>query len=370
MTDGAAAPRLVVVVPSARRRGGGDVWLDQLLPYLGAALHKPVVVFESDGELAQRAQNSGCVAEVLPRKEGHGTEDGVGLVGPLAEVLARHEPAVTVFWSSRAQLYGSRAHQLAGCSGRTAWVQHVMPSTFWLHREASSQPTDVVICVSHAVQQRQHELYPLYPTRVVHPGVDGPEGPAQFRDPHVRPKVGVVGRIEPWKGQDVAIKAMSKLAERGTAAQLTLVGQRQSPTWPEFGEQIESLVGELGMVDHVTFTDHREDVPALLADLDVFVCASREEGFGLAIVEAMSVGVPVVATRCGGPIDIVDHGVNGLLVPVEDPIALAEAVEQLLQDRAMAERFTENAQRTWLQRFTSKRSAGSLLSLVAELADR
>lgn len=366
MTAGGTGPRVVVVVPSAHRQGGGDVWLEQLLPYLGAALHKPVVVFESDGELVQQARASGWLTEVLP------PADAVdGLVQPLSEVLARYRPEVTVFWSPRAQIYGADAHRVAGRPGRTAWVQHVMPSTFWLHREASSQPTDVVICVSHSVQQRQSELYPGYSTCVVHPGVDeSPPRTPTDGDRGTRPRIGVVGRIEPWKGQDVAVRMLRILEDRGTTAELWLIGQRRSTTWPEYGGKVEALVDELGVADRVRFTDHREDIPTLLAELDLLICASREEGFGLAIVEAMAAGVPVVVTRCGGPVDIVEHGVNGLLVPPEDPDAIADAVDRLLHDQGLAERLAAAAERTWRSRFTAKQSAGSLLSLIADLADQ
>jgi len=80
----------------------------------------------------------------------------------------------------------------------------------------------------------------------------------------------------------------------------------------------------------VVFTGYVRDVPAVLAALDVIVCASHEEGFGLAVVEAIAAGVPVVSTRCGGPDDVIEHGLTGLLVPVDDPLRLANVVERLL----------------------------------------
>jgi glycosyltransferase involved in cell wall biosynthesis len=87
--------------------------------------------------------------------------------------------------------------------------------------------------------------------------------------------------------------------------------------WPWQESQALRAVDQLG-------------VPVLLHGLDILVCASREEGFGLAVLEATATGVPVVATRCGGPEDVIEHGATGLLVPAEDPVALAGAVEQLL----------------------------------------
>ena len=88
----------------------------------------------------------------------------------------------------------------------------------------------------------------------------------------------------------------------------------------------------------VAFLGHRDDMPALTAALDVSVLPSRREAQGLAILEAMAVGRPVVATRVGGIPEMVRDGVSGLLVPSNDPVALAAAIVRLLQDRPLAQR--------------------------------
>jgi glycosyltransferase involved in cell wall biosynthesis len=365
---------LAFVVPSARREGGGDMWLDQLLGHLGP-VEAPLVVFEHDGELADAAIGHDCTVEVLPRLTG--APDGLPLrLAPiLARVLRRFRPSVTLFWSARAQAYGSRAHDLAGGLGRTAWVQHVMPSTFWVHRQAAELPTDAVVCVSTAVARQQSRLYPRWPTRVVHPGVDL-SAQTQTRRA-VRAAlgvdestllVGVIGRVEPWKGQDLAVRMTALLWQRGLPVRLLLVGQAVSPTWPQFAGEVRGLVAQLELTDQVTFTGHLKNIPLTLPALDVAVCASREEGFGLALIEAMACGVPVVATRCGGPEDIIDNGVSGILVAADDPAELAQAVELLLRTPQVAERLAAQGRRVWSARFTAGRSAHTLRQVVAELA--
>jgi glycosyltransferase involved in cell wall biosynthesis len=198
---------LVLVVPSARREGGGDVWLDGLLRHLPQLGFRPVVVFVAAGPAVRIGGPPGC-----------------------------------------------------GGPGRTAWVQHVIPSDFWLHRAASALPTDVVLCVSSAVERRQRELYPQHPTRVVHPGIEAcdalPQTEARARlgcAAHAS-LIGVVGRIEPWKGQDLAIRMLAELVARERHVHLVLLGQRRSSTWPEFGEQVATLARELRVADRVTFT--------------------------------------------------------------------------------------------------------------------
>ncbi len=353
-----------MVAPSARREGGGDVWLDGLLRHLPQLGLRPVVVFEGHGELVELASAYGCRPIVMRAAEGD------GMAAPLVGVLRECQPEVTVFWSPRAQVYGSKAHQAAGAPGRTAWVQHVLPSNFWLHRAASALLTDVVFCVSSAVERRQRELYPQHPTRVVHPGIDAYDALSR-EEARTRLDcathallVGVVGRIEPWKGQDLAVRMLDELVTRQLDVHLVLLGQRRSSAWPEFDGQVATLARQLSIADRVTLTGPVRDLPAVLPALDVLVCASREEGFGLAAVEAMAAGVPVVSTRCGGPEDVLEHGVTGLLVPIEDALRLADAVERMLTDHSFAAALADCAQQAWRTRFTARRSAENFLAAL------
>lgn len=346
---------LALVVPSARRTGGGDLWLEGLLRHLPRLGVPPLVLFAEPGELVTTAQQHGCRAVVV---------SGTALTAALHE----HRPASTVFWSPRAQIYGTAAHRAAGAPGRTAWVQHVMPSTFSVHRQAAALPSDTVVCVSSPVAERQAELYPTTRTRVVHPGVDPAPGMPRGRArallgvPPSGPVVGVVGRVEPWKGQDVAIRMLALL--RVPDVRLVLIGQHRSPTWPDFEAVVTTLARDLGVADRVIRTGHIDRASAALAGLDVLVSSSREEGFGIALVEAMAAGTPVVATRCGGPEDIVDDGGTGLLVAPEDPHALAAAVERLLGSPPLVHRLTTAARTRWQTGFTAGASADRFLAAV------
>ncbi len=357
-----------MVVPSARREGGGDVWLNGLLRHLPDVGITPLVLFEDHGELVERATGYGCQVVVAAKPR------DAALNAFLVTFLSCHRPQVTVFWSPRAQLLGATAHQAAGAPGRTAWVQHVMPSDFWIHRDASALPADAVVCVSTAVAARQRQLYPTVPTRVVHPGVDAADAvsaetsTATLGLVGAGPLVGVVGRVEPWKGQDVAVRMLVELRRRGLDARLVLIGESRSRTWPEFGPLVADLAGELGVADQVSFTGAVNDVPALLPALDVLVCASREEGFGLAALEAMAAGVPVVSTRCGGPEDLVEHEVTGLLAASEDAVGLADQVQHALADPAATAERVRRARQRWAQSFTVRHSAEVVAEVVRGLA--
>jgi glycosyltransferase involved in cell wall biosynthesis len=360
------------VVPSAKRSGGGDMWLDALLSVIGAHGVQALAVFEEDGELVSRARHYGCETAVL----GCGDSSQAGSakrVTVLAGLMAARRPQVSVFWSPRAQLYGAQAHREAGRPGRTAWVQHVLPSDFWLHRAASAAPSDRVVCVSEAVRARQEHWYPASRTAVIHPGIDVPAAsvPRSAARKSLRADaravlVGVVGRVEPWKGQDIAVRMLGEPSAAGMS--LALVGERRSPTWPDFTGQVEALARGLGVADRVTFAGHVTDSVSVLPGLDVLVCASREEGFSLAVLEAMASGIPVVATRCGGPEDMIVDEATGLLVPPEDPAALARAVSRVLEDPVLAGQMTRRARALHARRFTAARTAARFAGLLSELA--
>lgn len=101
-------------------------------------------------------------------------------------------------------------------------------------------------------------------------------------------------------------------------------------------DELRALAKTLGVARQVSFLGHREDVPALLASADAFVLPSRSEAFPNGAIEAMAAGLPVVATRVGGLLDLIDEGRTGLLVPPDDPAALAAAIESLVLSPARA----------------------------------
>ncbi|MGH3998793.1 MAG: glycosyltransferase [Pseudonocardiaceae bacterium] len=179
-----------------------------------------------------------------------------------------------------------------------------------------------------------------------------------------------MGRIEPWKGQDVALRMLAELLARRLDVQLVLLGEQQSPTWPKFGSQVTALTDRLGVADRVRFAGHVRDVPTILPALDVLVCASREEGFGLAAVEAMAAGVPVVSTRCGGPEDVIEHEQTGLLAACEDALGLADQVNRVLADSGWAKALVDRARDSSRVRFTALRSAEAFARVVRDLARR
>ena len=141
-----------------------------------------------------------------------------------------------------------------------------------------------------------------------------------------------VANLRPEKAHEILLEAAALLAGRHPNLRFLLAGD--GPRRPELAARIASL----GLGERVGLLGHRDDVPALLAQADVFVLPSRSEAYPNAAIEAMAAGRPVVASGVGGLLDLIDHDRTGLLVPPDDPAALAGAIDALVSDPARAAR--------------------------------
>ena len=162
----------------------------------------------------------------------------------------------------------------------------------------------------------------------------------QFHVPRDRPIVLAVGRFVPHKGFDIALKAMEFIWKALPDADLWLAGDGPD------NARLVNLSLQSHQPHHIRFFGYWGKVEELYAAADVLVAPARDAGLGLAVMEAMAAGLPVVARRIPPLERLVKHEVNGLLVPPDDPVALAEAVLRLLQDRALAAELAANARAT------------------------
>ncbi len=149
--------------------------------------------------------------------------------------------------------------------------------------------------------------------------------------------VGMMGRLDRWKGQDVFLRAMALVMEAVPQARGVLIGD-PVPYDKGYQDALLALRDELGLGNSVGFHPFQQDVPSTMSALDLVVLASTSpEPFGRVLIEAMAAGKPVVATDAGATREIVEHGIEGLLVPAGDAQALATAIVSILTDRDRAE---------------------------------
>jgi len=161
------------------------------------------------------------------------------------------------------------------------------------------------------------------------------------------PLVGIVARLHEVKGHSHFLEAARSILQQRPGVRFLVVGA--GPYRPV----LEKMAADFGIKDQVVFTGFRDDVYSLMADLDLLVISSLWEGFGLTAIEAMALGVPVVATEVGGLPEVVLHGETGLLAPPANPAALARNILWMLDHPGEASSMAEKGGQIVREKFTS-----------------
>jgi glycosyltransferase involved in cell wall biosynthesis len=184
---------------------------------------------------------------------------------------------------------------------------------------------------------------------------------AEFGLDSSQPVVGIIGRLVPTKAHALLFEAASLLRDRHPNMAYVVVGDG------ELWDELHADVARRSLQDAVHFAGWRHDLADIYADLDLVVCASLSEGTSVAIIEAGAAGKPVVSTDVGGMADIVHNGVNGLLVPSQDPGALAQAIETVICNSDLAARMGEAGRELAFANHSADRLVADLRKLYERL---
>lgn len=366
--------KLLITVPWSERLGGAEMMLWRFLGNLDTSRTRVTVVFFHDGPFEREVAALPDVKTVLVRvgrlrqltRSAHAVRE-------LAAVMRRERPDTILNWAASAQIYGACAARLAGIDERVVWWQHAIPCGHRMERAATLLPARAVGCSSTAAAAAQEAMWPRRSTFVVHPGTDGeivkPMPRQQLGIPAERFVVGIVGRLQPWKGQDRVLRALARLTQQGHNVHGLIVGGDAHGLSPDYEPQLRRLIDELSLQGRVTMTGHVADPLPFIRSMDVLVNASVAEPFGIVVIEGMSQSVPVVAVGDAGARDIIVDGVSGILVNRPDDVLLAEAVDRLLVDRARREQIARAGRMRMLAEFTAVSMAAKLECALRELCD-
>lgn len=178
------------------------------------------------------------------------------------------------------------------------------------------------------------------------------------------PLLGVFSRLAPWKGQHVVLRALPEIQE----AHVLFVGDTLFRGDESYKQELQKTIRRLKIGDRVHFLGFRSDVPRLMKLVDVVLHTSTApEPFGRVVVEGMLAGTPVIATRAGGPVEIVREPDTGKLVPPDDPGALATAVRDLLSNPKRAHEIGEKAQSYAKRRFSISRMQRKVDAVIRQV---
>lgn len=190
-----------------------------------------------------------------------------------------------------------------------------------------------------------------------------------------RPVLGVIAQIAPWKAQADALRCLAALRSGWPNACLLLVGDTVFTSRATrydnriYGDSLRRLASDLCLDGSLRFLGEREDIPEILAALDLLLVPSWEEPFGRSVIEAMAMAVPVVATNVGGPLEIITDGVDGILLPPRQPERWAAVVDDLVRQPARLHALGQQARRTAIARFGLDQHVQAVVRTYRKLLD-
>ena len=213
----------------------------------------------------------------------------------------------------------------------------------------------VVVCDDIYKFARDIEKLPKEKLKIINNGVDTERFNGEGRDKKllrdslgIGPDelvIGTVGRLAKIKNQKLLILAFKNVADLRSDCRLVVVGDG-----PLKNELID-YSQEVGVREKILFLGERNDISQLLGVFDIFCLSSLSEGISLVLLEAMATGLPIVATRVGGNSELIEDGVNGFLVPSQDPRSMSENLVKLLSDKELRDHMSKNNQKSARSRF-------------------
>jgi glycosyltransferase involved in cell wall biosynthesis len=221
------------------------------------------------------------------------------------------------------------------------------------------------------LRSKTHVLYPGTDTTLFDPDRYGPDVRRRMRQQWQiatdSSLVGMIGNLNPFKGHEDFLKAAALVKEQNAGVRFVIVG-RKLVTAPGYWQRLERLTAELGLESDVVYAGFCDDIPAVLAAMDVFVLASTRESCPNVVLEAMAMKVPVVATDVGAVSELIADGQTGTVVPPGEPDTMAKAIlETLARSPEQTRRITEAARQTVQTSFSLDEAAHQQKELYSSL---
>lgn len=233
--------------------------------------------------------------------------------------------------------------------------------------------SDSVVAVSKSLAASVGSRIPLEITNVIYNGVEDKrteERSSIRKESRINDEcvlISAAGPVIGVKGYENLIEAANLTARKNGNVLFVIIGSFEDR---ELRARLEGKLKEYGLEDKVRFLGYRDDLRDILAEVDIHVVSSISESFSLTAVEAMAAGKPVISTRCGGPEELIDDGINGLLVPVDKPQALAEAILKLSGSPELRREMGRKGRERFLRDFTARAYADSFEKLYSGMSDR
>lgn len=340
--------------------GGAEISLLNLIRGLDKTRFTPVAALPKEGRLSERMAAIGLSPDYMPM-----------------EVRRRRHPIS--FWRSQKAIAGWLKQQKPDILHvNSFWAPELaipvayrlgIPVIYHLRdfyesidpvREAAFRKCAHLIAISNCVKDNVLSCVAGLPVSVIYNAVEPAELENANEDKSFRekygwtdnPVIGTASRISPEKGQMTFLEAAAMIVKKLPEARFLVVGGSQFSLDGDFDSAIAKAVDQYGLRGKLEFTGFVDNVASVYKTMNVCVLASKREPFGRVVIEAMGCGTPIVATRSGGPEEVIIDKENGRLVDVDNPQAMASACIDMLRNPGETETLVKNALQTVYTRFT------------------
>jgi glycosyltransferase involved in cell wall biosynthesis len=348
--------------------GGGERQVAGLIRHLARRGHENLLAAAADSRLAAIVPAADARLRPLPIRN----DLDVVAAWRLSRLVARESPHILHLHTSRAHAMSPWLRRFAARTIVTRRMDYVLRRGPWTNL-LYNRSVAAVVAISEEVRRRLLDAgVRSERVAVIRSGVEPPAGlPGAAGRAAARARfgadgervIGIVAALERRKGHDVLLRALATLDGAPPWRCLVCGGGSQH-------DALRRLAADLGIADRVRFIGEQPQVADVLAALDVFVMPSRHEGLGVAVLEAMAMSLPVIASAVGGIPEAVKPRETGLLVPPDDPAALAAALNELLRDVEKAKRMGVAGRERVLAEFSMEEMASQYERLYDDVSRR
>ncbi|HUI10551.1 MAG TPA: glycosyltransferase family 4 protein [Bacteroidota bacterium] len=371
-----AAPLTILQTCFSRSWGGLEIQALEVSAHLARHGHRVTLACSRESRLAREGRDAGL--DVI--------ELGVsGYVHPaaiwrLARIIRSREIQIVHCQHSRDLSLVVPAADISGAAPKIILSKRVgsyIHKRDLFHRYTYARVARV-LAISEVIHRNVLETTPTPPDRVLtlHDAIDTHVfDPARADGGRIRREfgfspetavIGFVGRFSPGKGHEELLQAAATVHASRPGARFLIVGEASSGE-EHYAEGIRRMSAELGLDGTVTFAGFRRDIPDLMAAFDILAFPSHAESFGVVLIEAMAMGLPVVSTNCDGVLDIVVDGETGIFVRPREPGEFASALFRLLDSGELRGRLGAAGRRRALDLFDRESQIGRLEKIYREV---
>ncbi len=390
--------RIVYLNHSSKVSGGEISLLTFFKGLKGRKEIEPVLVCPAEGALRKRAQSMGLPIMDIESFEAGFTKNPLSFLAYGVKLLRTARKFASIVKEPNASLIDANSVR-AGLVACTSTLFHKTPILVHVRdcvprnkigiltrRIIASRASKIVANSSYVAHHFALDSSMFRKTEVVYnpldlstfdPGrVDSGQFKKMFGVNGSYPLLGDVGQISPWKGIADVIRAMPRVLSHFRESRLLIVGAPKFDTASArydniaYFKKLKSLVEELNLKKEVIFTGERSDIPEVMKAIDLLVLASWEEPFGRALIEAMAMEKPVISTNVGGPTEIIEDGVTGVLLPPNNPRVIARTVIELASNRKKSEEMGRRGRAEVQRRFNTDTHVTKMFAIYKKILDR